>query len=236
MDPITLMLILGGVGAATGLGTSIFGASKSAKAAREQKAQLANYERTANADNEAWYNRNYYQDYLNSGESGRAIRQVREFLTDQNKAAAGQAAMTGATPEAVAAQKANNNRLMTTTISDQASAAQDRKNAVDAAYLSNKNTIKNSVLNGTMQQLQLDEAGGAQLSASGTQGLQNSLQMLGMGMTGGTVGVGTGAGTAGLGTGTGAVTGLSAYDLEKLNRSINSLNTNYAQRFGALKQ
>jgi hypothetical protein len=231
------MLILGGVGAATGLGTAIFGESKAAKAAREQKAQLANYERTANADNEAWYNRNYYQDYLNSGESGRAIRQVREFLTDQNKAAAGQAAMTGATPEVVAAQKANNNKLMTTTISDQAAAAQERKNAVDSAYLANKNTIKNSVLNGTMQQLQLDEAGEAQLSASGMQGLQNSLQMMGMAAGGGIPGPETGVpgtGTTGAGF-LGTDFYRNAYEQQRVKNSLNSLNTNYAQRFGSLK-
>jgi len=68
------------IGTAIGIGASliggVMGASKAAKAANAQQ-QMLNQQRNKN---EAWYNRNYYQNYLDSKEAQAAIKRVEDTL------------------------------------------------------------------------------------------------------------------------------------------------------------
>ena len=72
--------ILGAVG---GLASGIAGGIKSAKAAREQQRLIDEQE----SKNNAWYNRNYYQNYMDSSEAQAAMKRVENTLKKQNQEA-----------------------------------------------------------------------------------------------------------------------------------------------------
>lgn len=149
------------IGAGVGIASNILGGVKSAKAARQQKELLENERKT----NEAWYNQNYYQDYLNRSDSQAAIKRVQDFIERRNKTAAASAAVTGATPEAVVAEQENNQQLLADTVGNIASHGDAYKDNVQARYQQQKNNLTNAQIG----QLQADEQGGAQLAANGMQ-------------------------------------------------------------------
>lgn len=148
--------ILGAVG---GLASGIFGGIKSAKAAREQHRLINEQE----SKNNAWYNRNYYQNYMESAEAQAAMKRVENTLKKQNQEARATAAVMGSTPEAAVAQQQANNEILDNTATGLAAQATQRKMQVDAANQQNQNAI----LNARLGQSQMNEQGGAQLMSNG---------------------------------------------------------------------
>ena len=148
--------ILGAVG---GLASGIFGGIKSAKAAREQQRLINEQE----SKNNAWYNRNYYQNYMESAEAQAAMKRVENTLKKQNQEARATAAVMGSTPEAAVAQQQANNEILDNTATGLAAQATQRKMQVDTANQQNQNAI----LNARLGQSQMNEQGGAQLMSNG---------------------------------------------------------------------
>lgn len=148
--------ILGAVG---GLASGIFGGIKSAKAAREQQRLINEQE----SKNNAWYNRNYYQNYMESAEAQAAMKRVENTLKKQNQEARATAAVMGSTPEAAVAQQQANNEILDNNATGLAAQATQRKMQVDAANQQNQNAI----LNARLGQSQMNEQGGAQLMSNG---------------------------------------------------------------------
>lgn len=142
-----------------GLASGIFGGIKSAKAAREQQRLINEQE----SKNNAWYNRNYYQNYMESAEAQAAMKRVENTLKKQNQEARATAAVMGATPEAAVAQQQTNNEILDNTATGLAAQATQRKTQVDAANQQNQNAI----LNARLGQSQMNEQGGAQLMSNG---------------------------------------------------------------------
>lgn len=142
-----------------GLASGIFGGIKSAKAAREQQRLINEQE----SKNNAWYNRNYYQNYMESAEAQAAMKRVENTLKKQNQEARATAAVMGSTPEAAAAQQQANNEILDNTATGLAAQATQRKMQVDAANQQNQNAI----LNARVGQSQMNEQGGAQLMSNG---------------------------------------------------------------------
>lgn len=153
------MSILGLVGAGVGLASGLFGGSKAAKAAKKQE-QLINDQE---AKNDAWYNRNYYQNYLDSSESRAAIKRVEDTMRKRNQEAQATAAVTGGTAESVLAQQENDQKLMSDTVGNLAARGDAKKEHVDAVNLQNQQNIANA----RMGQYQANEAGGSQLMGNG---------------------------------------------------------------------
>lgn len=156
---------------ATGLVSSIFGGAKSASAARKQKRLL----QEAQARNEAWYNKNYYQNYLDSTEAQAAIRRVEDTMRRERQQAQAQAAISGGTQESVLAQQANSQKAMGDVVSNLAERADARKAAVDEQYQRNND----SILAGNMAQYQADEAGSAQVMNGGLGLIGKALELYG---------------------------------------------------------
>lgn len=151
--------MIGLIGAGISLASGIAGGIKSAKAARKQEELINKQE----AKNEAWYNRNYYQNYLDSSESRAAIKRVEDTMKKRNQEAQATAAVTGATPEAVIAQQENNQKLISDTIGSLAARSDAKKEQIDAINQHNQQNIANA----RMGQLQANEAGGSQLMGNG---------------------------------------------------------------------
>lgn len=159
--------ILGTVG---GLASGIFGGIKSAKAAKEQQRLIDEQE----SKNNAWYNRNYYQNYMDSTEAQAAMKRVENTLKKQNQEARATAVVTGATPEAAIAQQQANNEILDETATGLAAQATARKAQVEAIDQQNQNNI----FQARVGQASAEEKGGAELMGAGLGMVKDALSMV----------------------------------------------------------
>ena len=151
------------IGAAVALGSAVYGGIKSANAARKQKELIAGQE----AKNSAWYERNYYQDYLNSSMAKSAMRRVEDTLDRKNRENKAEAAVVGATSEAVEAGREGNEKVLSDTVGQLAARNDARKDNIDAINLQNQNNISQQ----RMGQEAADEQGGAAFQEAGINAL-----------------------------------------------------------------
>lgn len=130
-------LIAGAVQGVVGLGTSIFGGAKANRERKRMEQRLAQEQ----ADNQAWYNANALQDYTQRADTQNLVRNLRENLQGQQQAAANMAVVTGATPEAMAAQRAQSNKVIADTYSNISAAGQQWKDNITNQYLARKDAL-----------------------------------------------------------------------------------------------
>lgn len=161
--------LIGGAGLLTGIGTSIAGGIKGGKAANKQQ-ELINQQK---AQNDAWYNKMYYQNYLDSKEAQSAMKRVEETLRKRNQDAQAQAAVTGGTQESVIAQQANDQKLVGDVVEGLASRSDELKRQADYQ----KNVNDNNLLQQQIAQQQANEAGAAALMKSGGSLIGSALSM-----------------------------------------------------------
>lgn len=157
------------IGAVGGLASGIAGGIKSAKAAKQQQELINEQAR----NNDAWYNRNYYQNYLDSAEAQAAMKRVENTLKKQNQEARATAVISGATPEAAVAQQQANNEILDNVATDLAAQGTARKANVDAINQQNENNIMNM----RIAQNQATERGNAQLMDNGLGIIGSALSM-----------------------------------------------------------
>lgn len=119
------------VGAVAGLASGIYGASQQRKAAREQRREMARQ----SAANEAWYKRNYYQDYLNTVEAQNALKRYRNAWAEQTQQARARQAVTGGTPEQAQAVAEAGGEAMGNVMGTLAAQGQQNRQAIDAQKL-----------------------------------------------------------------------------------------------------
>lgn len=147
------------ISAGVGLATSIFGGIKARKAAKKQQAAIED----ARQRNDAWYNKEYYQDYTQRSDAQAAMRNVRDFMKRSNQDAIASAAVTGATPEAIAAQKESSNKV----VSDTAANIQANADAYKTNIQNQYNARDAQLNNAKIEQYKADEAGAAQMADMG---------------------------------------------------------------------
>lgn len=145
--------------AAVAAGSAIAGGIKSAKASGRMRKQLAKTE----AENNAWYNKEYYQDYMNRSDAQATMKRVRDFMQRRGQQAQATAAITGATPESVAARRAADNQVISDTAAGIQANADAYKDSVRQQYLNQKQGI----LAGHTAQHQADAAAGGQMMSGG---------------------------------------------------------------------
>jgi hypothetical protein len=137
------------IGTALSLGSSLYGnykASKAAKAAaaaqekayQQQKQNLGQQEQ----ENQSMYNKNYYGDYLNRTDAQSAINKARDYAREYTQNVRGKSAVMGSTDEAAAIAEAENNKIMSDTLSGIAENASNYKAGVENQYTNNKSNIE----------------------------------------------------------------------------------------------
>lgn len=111
------------IGAAIGAGLkvagSIIGGAAQARAARKQRAIIDKQKK----DNEAWYNRNYYEDSTQRSDAQRAMQMARDAMKSRYNQAQASGVVTGATDESIAAT------------------GDARKDSIDQQYLNTKSNL-----------------------------------------------------------------------------------------------
>lgn len=153
--------VLAAVSAATSIAGSIAKSRAARKAAEANQAEI-NKER---AENEALYNRRYYEDGTQRADVRRVLTEAGERLRRNNMAAAGTNAVMGGTNATAAAAKEANNEAYANAVSQAAAAADARKDAIEDRYVTNKTALRK-------QQVQLDAARSEAHQNAITEGVQ----------------------------------------------------------------
>lgn len=164
--------IIGGIGSAVG---GIIGGNATRKAANRNARLLEEAENEA----KAWYDKEYNANFLDRSDARASIAKTREILNERYKQAEGAAAVTGATEESVARQKAAANQTLADVTSNIAERADAYKDAVRANYESQKADFltKKTAVNNQKAQATAQAASGL---ASAAQGLGNALGDMGL--------------------------------------------------------
>ena len=116
---------------------SIVGGAAMAQAARKQREIID----TQKKDNEAWYNRNYYEDSTQRSDAQRAMQMARDAMKSRYNQAQASGVVTGATDESIAAQKAATNQVVSSAASSIAATGDARKDSIDQQYLNTKSNL-----------------------------------------------------------------------------------------------
>lgn len=149
--------------------TSIAGGIASGIAGR--KAAKRN-ERILNAAEDRakqWYDQEYYSDYTQRSDAQAALNAARTILDDRYRKTAGAAAVTGATDESVAQQKAANNQVLADVTSSIAERADAYKEQVRANYENQLNAIDNARMGVNNQRAQNVAATAGEFAKAGKQ-------------------------------------------------------------------
>ena len=160
-------MVLTGLNGALGLYSGVKGMLNASKASKSAK-DLRN---RAKAEEEGWYRRNYYENYLDSSSAKAAMKRVENTLRKQNAQNRAHSVISGATPEYSLARNEQGLRTMENMATNLASMDSNRKSQVDAMHRQNKNAFLNSELN----ELAMDERLAVSTAGNGLNLLQNAL-------------------------------------------------------------
>jgi hypothetical protein len=154
--------IIGGIGSAV---AGIVGSNASRKAANRNARLL----QEAEDESKAWYDKEYNSNFLDRSDARAAIARTRDILNERYKAAEGAAAITGATAESVAQQKAAANQALADVTGTIAERADAHKEAVRANYEAQQNSFMQQKMGVNNQKAQA-----ATTAASGLANAANS--------------------------------------------------------------
>ena len=171
--------LIGGVGSAV---AEFVGANATKKAAQRNERLLQEAENEA----KAWYDKEYNANYLDRSDARATITKTRELLDEKYKQANASAAVTGATEESIARQKAAANETLADVTSNIAASASAYKDQVRANYegqmanfLEQKMGVNNQKAQATAQAAQgVAQAAGQIANGVGGLGIDNALSGL----------------------------------------------------------
>lgn len=152
-----------------GLGQSVY---SGVKAGQDRKAADA-LQRKREAENENWYNNEYYTDYTKRADSQNLLKRLKETTDSNNKRNEMTAAITGATAESVQAGRDANNKVVSDTYGNLAAMGAKHKDNVMSTYLGRKDGLGKERYSALLQRAESDE-----------KGMYNGLSQIGAGITG----------------------------------------------------
>lgn len=144
------MWIVSAIGAGLGLATSLIGGAKASDAARAAERR----QREQEAKENAWYNRRYNEDYVDTAAGQNLVRRAKEYARENWKKAAGAQAVAGGTDAATAMAKEAGNKMVGDTIANIAATDQARKAQVDNMHRQAEQNFAQMDMNREMQRAQ----------------------------------------------------------------------------------
>ena len=142
--------LLGALGLGLGAAGSAYNVISQAKEARKRAEAL---DKRA-LENEKWYTRKYNELGTESASAQRALTAMRDAQRERMNRASGAAAVSGASSESVAAEKAAANKAIGDTVSAIAARDDARKERVDDEYRRERRAIENARDNISLQKQQ----------------------------------------------------------------------------------
>ena len=122
------------IGAVGGLASSLIGGGASSSAARKAQKMLDQEK----AKEDAWYNRRYYEDYVDTAAGQNLVRRAKDYAKESWRKAAGAKAVAGGTDASVQMAKDAGNKMVGDTIANIAATDQARKSNVDNLHMQNQ--------------------------------------------------------------------------------------------------
>ena len=176
---------------AVGLGQSVYSGIKAGQDRKAGEAMQAKQE----ADNESWYNKEYYTDYTKRADSQNLLKRLKETTDTNNKQNEMTAAITGATDESIQAGRNANNKVVSDTFGNLAAMGARYKDNVMQTYMGRKDNLSRQAYNSLMQKAQsnetgmyngINQVGAGVMGASGNlYGINNTTPQTGVNVTGG---------------------------------------------------
>lgn len=148
------------LGALLSIGGSVAGGIAGANAASKQKRAL----QSMKDKNQAWYDKNYYQDPTQRADAQAAITRMKDVMQQRTQRAAGTAAVVGATEETVAAEKAAQNNALAEVTTNIAANNEQRKDQIEQTYQAKNDAITEGQM---QQQAQIGQNVAAAVSGIG---------------------------------------------------------------------
>ena len=164
---MSVSMLFTGLNGALGLYSSVKGLFDSAASTNKQKRLL----KRAKAEEDGWYKRNYYGNFLDDTASRAAIKRVENTMSRQSGQNRALSAIHGATLELSVARNEQVLRSMENVYTGLAANDSERKMRVDTAHRQNMQ----SLLAGEMNREANDERRAAALAAGGMNLLQNAI-------------------------------------------------------------
>ncbi|MBO7229837.1 MAG: hypothetical protein J6V20_00280 [Bacteroidaceae bacterium] len=164
---MALPMILSGINGALGLYSTVKGIVDSSKSKKQQ----SNLRRTMQNEEDAWYRRNYYGNFMDDKASKAAIKRVENTLRRNNEQERARGIITGSTPEISIARNEQGLRTMENVINNLAVADSNQDQNLDMMHRQNNLALKNA----EMQQLSLDERMAKSAASNGYNLMQNAL-------------------------------------------------------------
>ena len=164
---MALPMIMTGINGALGLYSTVKGLMDSA----ESKKRQSKLRQTARNEENAWYHRNYYANFMDDSASKAAIKRVENTLRRNNAQERARSVITGSTPEMSVARNEQGLRTMENVVNNLAAVNGNTKKNVDMAH--KQNSI--ALMNAEQQQLALDERMSKAAATNGYNLMQNAL-------------------------------------------------------------
>ena len=164
---MALPMILSGINGALGLYSTVKGIVDSSKSKKQQ----SNLRRTMQNEEDAWYRRNYYGNFMDDKASKAAIKRVENTLRRNNEQERARGIITGSTPEISIARNEQGLRTMENVINNLAVADSNQDQNLNMMHRQNNLALKNA----EMQQLSLDERMAKSAASNGYNLMQNAL-------------------------------------------------------------
>lgn len=165
------MSVLAIAGLVGGLLSAGYGAWKQSKAAKEEQKAISQQK----AANKAWYDRNYYQDYLNTVEAQNAVKRYKDAWGERLSEERARQVISGGTPAQLAAVQEAGAEGMANLMGDLAATGEQKKQAVDAQKLA----MDNNMSEREMALARAKQEAGANLMQNGIGVAASSLQAFG---------------------------------------------------------
>jgi hypothetical protein len=161
------------LGAATQLGSSIYGAWQSSEANKRAEAMIQNQR----DENKKWYDQKMAEDYTQRTDAQNILRKQRELLQEQYQRARATNVVAGGTDESLALQQQAANETMGETMADLAANASSYKEGIEQQYRE-----KDAALNQQQAQIEQQKAQAIAQAAGQTGSAVSGLVVGGMDM------------------------------------------------------
>lgn len=160
-----LPLIQAGIGLAQSVSSGNKAGDAREKAEALQQKQLA--------DNESWYNNEYYTDYTKRADSQNLLKRLKETTDSNTKRSEMTAAITGATDESIQADRNANNKVVSDTYGNLAAMGAQHKDKVQQTYMARKDGYNRNTYNSLIGNAESNE-----------KGMYNGMGQIGSGLAG----------------------------------------------------
>lgn len=117
--------------------------TRNRRAAERAQTQALNTINAQQSQLDNLFNNEYYGDYMNRSDVQSMLRSMQDQMRQQNAQSYSMAAMTGATPEAMAAQLSNNTALMGNTYNQIGANMSNWKSNILNNYINNSMALSN---------------------------------------------------------------------------------------------